>query len=78
MIAIKGVYKNGQIKLYSKIPSHIKEAKLTIIIEPENTEKETSITITGSEDDFKMLGFYNFFDTEDDKNIDWEECFGLK
>ncbi|MDF2954018.1 MAG: hypothetical protein OD816_001263 [Thermodesulfobacterium sp.] len=76
MIAIKGVYENGQIKIYGKIPSHIKKAKLTIVIEPEGTEKEVSIT--ESEYDFRMLGLYNFFSTEDDKEIDWEEFFGLK
>ncbi len=76
MIAIKGVYENEQIKLYDKIPSYIKKAKLIVIIEPEEIEKK--INISESEDDFRLLGVYNFFNTEDDKNIDWEECFGLK
>ena len=31
-----------------------------------------------SESEFKLIGLPAFFDIEEDKNINWEEYFGLK
>jgi hypothetical protein len=31
-----------------------------------------------SEVEYKLIGLNSFFDTENDKNINWEDYFGLK
>ncbi len=86
MFAVKGYYEDGQIYFSEALPPDITRAKLTIVIEPEETqEARPSIHMDGyrvsrqnAEDDFKKLGLYNFFTTDDDANVDWEEHFGIR
>jgi hypothetical protein len=85
MLAIKANYKNGKITFIEQMPIQIKKAKLTIVIEPEDESEKTTIPAQefmvmekDSEADYKLIGLNSFFDTEDDKNINWEDYFGLK
>jgi hypothetical protein len=84
MLAVKANYNKGQITFINPIPDNIKVARLTIVIEPEENENnyviptnEFSENVKESETEFKLIGLHSFFDTEDDKNINWEEYFGL-
>jgi limonene-1,2-epoxide hydrolase len=43
------------------------------VVEPENEREKLSIP----EKEFMVIGLLAFFDTEDDKNINWEDYFGL-
>jgi hypothetical protein len=36
------------------------------------------VQMRSSEQEFKQIGLAAFFDTDDDANVDWEDCFGLK
>ena len=84
MLAIKGRLKNGKIEMLEPI-KNIKSADLFIIVIPDNDDKGTYETahevfqarIMESEEEFKQIGLTRFFDTEDDKNVDWEDVFGL-
>ena len=84
MLAIKGKLKNGKIEMLEPI-KNIKSADLYIIIIPDNDAKSTCKTahevfqhkVMESEEEFKQIGLSSFFDTEDDKNVDWEDAFGL-
>jgi hypothetical protein len=85
MLAIKAKYKNGKITLLEKIPVEIRNANLTIVIEPEENigkplipAEEYKVLAQESETEYELIGLNAFFETEDDKNVDWEEYFGLK
>ncbi len=85
MIAIKALYDNGKITWIDPLPEQIKKAKLTIVFEPENDDEKISIPAkefvaleSESESEYKLVGLHSFFDTEDDKNVNWEEYFGHK
>jgi hypothetical protein len=85
MLAIRANYKDGKITFIEQIPDQIRKAKLTIIFEPEDEPEKMSIPAQEfmvmekeSEVEYKLIGLHSFFDTEDDKNINWEEYFGLK
>lgn len=86
MQAISGVYENGNFKIFGdNVPKDIKKAKLYIVMIPEEEEDKNYIPIdnfriteSSSEEDFKMIGLSGFFSTEDDQNVDWEDCFGSK
>jgi len=86
MTAISGVYDNGNFTIFGdNIPKEIRKAKLYIVMIPENEENKNYIPIdsfritdTSSEDDFKMIGLNKFFREDDDQNVDWEDCFGIK
>ena len=87
MQALSGMYENGNFSIYDDdIPKDIKKARLYIIMIPEDEENKNYIPIdnfriseTSSEEDFKLLGMHKFFsDEDDDQNIDWEDCFGVK
>ena len=85
MQAISGIYENGKFKIFDEnISKNIKKAKLYIVMIPENEESKNIsidnliIAETSSEEDFKMLGIRKFFNENDDKNIDWEDCFGIR
>ena len=85
MITIKAYYKDGKITLIEPIPAQIRKAKLTIMIEPEDKPdvraipaQEFMVMEKDSEAEYKLIGLNSFFDTEDDKNINWEDYFGLK
>ena len=85
MLAVKANYQNGKITLLENIPDNIKKAKLTIVVEPQeepdNPYPATNEDIhksMSSEARFEYLGLENFFNTENNINIDWEDYFGLK
>lgn len=85
MIAIRADYIDGKITFIEPMPVQIRKAKLTIVVEPENEpekisipEKEYMVMEKDSEAEYKLIGLHSFFDTEDDKNINWEDYFGLK
>ena len=84
MLAIKGKLKNGKIEMLEPI-KNIKSADLYIVVIPDTVDKADYETaheafqgrVMESEEEFKQLGLTSFFDTEDDKNVDWEDVFGL-
>ena len=84
MLAIKGKLKNGKIELLEPIED-IKSADLYIVVIPDTLDKAHYETahkvfqgrVMESEEEFKQIGLTSFFDTEDDKNVDWEDVFGL-
>ena len=85
MLAIKANYKDGKITFIEQIPDQIRNAKLTIIVEPDDEPEKISIPAQEfmvmekeSESEYKLIGLNSFFDTEDDKNVNWEDYFGLK
>jgi len=83
MQAVKAVYKEGQVQLLEPLADNIKEAELFVIVLDENKEimqtKETAESEENrSEIEFKAIGLDNFFNTNDDNNIDWEEVFNVK
>jgi hypothetical protein len=80
MLAIKGYYKDGRIDLVEPVPPDIGEAELHIVIIPKAQSGQHHIPLDGfritpgdSLTDFKMLGFLNFFDDDDDNDVDWED-----
>ena len=84
MIAIKANYKDGKITFIEPMPVQIKKAKLTIVVEPDTDPEKLTIPAQefmvrekDSESEYKLIGLNSFFDTEDDKNINWEDYFGL-
>jgi len=86
MQAISGLYENGNFHIYGdNIPKNITKARLYIVMIPEEEENKNFIPIdnfritnTSSEEDFKMIGLKKFFNENDDQNVDWEDCFGVK
>ncbi len=85
MLAIKADYKDGKITLIDQMPDQIRKAKLTIVVEPDNEPEKLTIPAQqfmvmekDSEAEYKLIGLNSFFDTQDDKNVNWEEYFGLK
>ena len=85
MLAIKANYKNGKITLIDQMPLQIKKAKLTIVVEPYDEFEQITIPAQefmvmekDSETEYELIGLNSFFDTDNDKNINWEDYFGLK
>jgi hypothetical protein len=85
MLAIKADYSNGKITFIDAMPERIKKARLTIVVESDDDQEKVSIPAQefalahkDSESEFKLIGLNSFFDTEDDKNVNWEDYFGLK
>ncbi len=85
MLTIKANYKDGKITLIEQMPVQIRKAKLTILVEPDDEPEKTTIPDNeimvieiDSESEYKLIGLNAFFDTDNDKNINWEEYFGLK
>jgi hypothetical protein len=82
MQAVKAIYKEGNIHLLSAIPE-VKEAELFIIVldkddQASGVAKSFRTETSRSEEEFQTIGLTNFFDTEDDNNVDWEELFDVK
>lgn len=71
MIAAKAIYENGKISFSEPIPENMKKTKLIVAFESDD------FTADG-ETDFSMMGIVNFFGTDDDRQFDWEEHFGLR
>ena len=85
MLAIKAQYNEGRIELLEPMPADILSAELNIIVIPSVQKGKISIPADGyrvqersSEYEFKQIGLAAFFDTDDDADVDWEDCFGLK
>lgn len=85
MIAVKGYYRDGKITLLEPLPESVREAELNIIVLPGEEEGYVSppageylVRESTSEEEFKALGLRSFFGTQDDADVDWEDCFGLK
>lgn len=84
MLAVKANYQNGKITFLEDFPGKIRKARLTIIIEPEDQEEnyapmaEFGEYSVSNEAQFEYIGLAGFFDNENDKNINWEDYFGLK
>lgn len=85
MLAIKARYNQGRIELIEPMPANILSAELNIIVIPSEIKVENAIPADeyhvrtrSSEEEFKQIGLAAFFDTDDDVNVDWEDCFGLK
>ena len=85
MLAIKADYNNGKITFIDPFPNRIKKARLTIVVDAEDEPEESSIPVQefaqkqrSSETEFELIGLKSFFDNEDDKNVNWEDYFGLK
>jgi len=70
MLAVKANYENGKVSFSEPFPTDIKKAKLIILIQTEDEEKNI--------DDFHLLGYDNFSDCDNDSQIDWKEHFGLE
>lgn len=85
MLAIKAKYNKGRVQFIEPMPANIVSAELNIIVIPSEKKVEGVIPADeyflqarSSEEEFKHIGLAAFFDTDDDANVDWEECFGLK
>ncbi len=84
MIAIKANYQNGIITLLDAMPEKVRKARLTIVVEPEEQDngliptQEFKSGSISSEAEFEAIGLSAFLDEENDKNINWEDYFGLK
>lgn len=82
MQAIKALYQNGNIRLLEPIVN-VDEAELFVIVLDKKSGKSTSPVKTftaremTSEQDFQALGLAQFFATDDDQTIDWEELFDV-
>lgn len=76
MFAVKGYYRNSTITLLEPLPAEIQEAELNIVVLPKDPEEEGNLP--SSEEKFEAIGMAAFFDTDDDANVDWGDCFGLK
>lgn len=85
MLAIKGRYHRGRIELLEPMPTDILDAELNIVVIPADSGSSAGIPSDSyhvrersSEEQFRQIGLASFFDTEDDADVDWEDCFGLK
>jgi hypothetical protein len=85
MLAIKAQYNKGRIELLEPMPDDILSAELNIIVIPSEKKADSVIPSSeyhvhkrSSEDEFKQIGLAAFFETDDDADVDWEDCFGLK
>ena len=92
MQAIKRIIPNSEFKQYNIPDSFGKQAEMIII--PADLDNQESDEIPSSklmsdgissiqllnepEEEFLLLGMSDFFETNDDKNINWEEYFGTK
>ncbi len=82
MQAIKAIYDKGRIELLSPIEG-VDHAELYVIVLDNDQKRDVPAQQfvakpATSEAEFKALGLKAFFDTEDDKNVDWEEVFDVK
>ena len=85
MLSVKGHYRDGKITLLEPMPEGVREAELNIIVLPKQESRYSIDTVeklpaceSNGEWQFQSLGLKSFLDTEDDAEVDWENCFGLK
>ncbi len=77
MLAVKGHYEHGHIKLLEPIEG-IETAEVIIIIS-EKSDKNTAIDSEKEEiEAFQMAGMHSFFSSDEDDDVDWEEIFDVK
>jgi hypothetical protein len=63
------------------MPKRIKKARLTIVVESDDKPEKPifpSQELNDSAAGYRLIGLNAFFDIEDDKNINWEDYFGLE
>ena len=82
MQAVKAMYKHGNIELLTPIKG-VEEAELFIVVLDKNDDIETSTKKfraieNTSEEDFRAIGLSSYFDTDEDKDVDWENFFNVK
>ncbi len=82
MQAIKAIYTNGNIHLLAPLQG-VKEAELFVIVLDKDDQanglaKTFRSEPSSSEEEFQAIGLNNFFGTEDDNDVDWEELFDAK
>lgn len=82
MQAVKAIYKDGNIQLLAPLQG-VKEAELFVIVldkddQTSGVAKAFRSHELSSEEEFKAIGLTNFFDTEEDNNVDWEDLFDVK
>lgn len=82
MQAIKALYKQGNIQLLEPLQG-VEEAELFIIVLDNNKDSSNFAqsfiaNASNSEQDFKAIGLNNFFNTDEDNNVDWEDMFDVK
>ena len=83
MQAVKAIYKHGNIQLLEPLQD-IEEAELFIIVIDKKDKMDyfSNHSFTenkcNSEQEFKAIGLSNFFNTDEDNNVDWEEVFDVK
>lgn len=82
MQVVKALYKEGNVDLLTPIMD-VDEAELFIIVLDKNTKSDGIAQSfrainSNAEQDFQAIGMNQFFDTEDDSNVDWEDVFNVK
>ena len=79
MQVIKALYQNGNIRLLEPI-ADVDQAQLFVIVldkSPNSPVKIFKAREMTYEQDFQALGLAQFFATDDDQNINWEELFDI-
>ncbi len=85
MQAIKRIIPKVDFKNFNIPESFGEEAEMIIL--PYSKPKEStseyvdeseSLTVNDNELAYQLLGISEFFNTNDDKNINWEDYFGIK
>ena len=74
MLAIKAVVKNGLIKPLEAID--LPEDKEIVIYISEGKEEEEYSDWTDEE--WQRFSLHSFMNTEDDKDVDWDDFFNVK
>lgn len=74
MIAIKAVVKNGWIKPLEAVD--LPEDEEIVIYIPE--EKEAEEYSEWTDEEWQKFSLRSFMNTEDDKDVDWEDFFSVK
>jgi hypothetical protein len=90
MLAIKRIIPHSEFSQYNIPDSFGKQAEM-IIIPADLDAQDSDLSLYNStdqgntvqllsepEEEFQLLGVTDFFETNDDKNINWEEYFGTK
>lgn len=74
-IAIRAVVKNGMIKPLEAID--LPEDKEMVIYIPKEKEEEKEYS-DWTDEEWQKFSIHSFMNTEDDKDVDWEEFFDIK
>ena len=80
MQAISRIIQRVHFKEYN-IPESFGEQAQIIILPVNNIENDNDSkvnTVHQAEEEYKLLGMTDFFETNDDATINWEEYFGTK